>query len=102
LGQIGLSDAERLAFAASKGRCLVSANAREFRRLGRDAIEHVSPHAGIVVCPLRIHGLDIGAVVNAVVRIVERSSAKTSRPQARLTGCRASMPSAPPIGNPDL
>ena len=72
LGQIGLSDAEQLSFAAGQGRCLVSANARDFRRLGRDAIEQGRPHAGIVLCPPRIHGLDVGAIVKALAEIAER------------------------------
>ena len=54
VGQIGLSDADQLAFAASQGRCLVSANAGDFRRLGDGAIEQSRPHAGIVLCPPRI------------------------------------------------
>jgi predicted nuclease of predicted toxin-antitoxin system len=72
VGHIGLSDAEQLTFAASQGRCLVSANARDFRRLGGDALEQGRPHAGIVLCPPRIHGLDVGAVVKALVKIAER------------------------------
>ena len=72
VGQIGLSDAEQLAFAAGHGRCLVSANARDFRRLGHDAIEQGRSHAGIVLCPPRIHGRDIGGVVKALATIAER------------------------------
>ena len=71
VGRIGLGDAEQLAFAAGQGRCLVSANARDFRRLGHSAIEHGRPHAGIVLCPPRIRGLGIG-VVSALARIAER------------------------------
>jgi predicted nuclease of predicted toxin-antitoxin system len=72
VGQIGLSDAEQLAFAAGEGRCLVGANARDFRRLGHDAIEQGRPYAGIVLCPPRIPGLDVGAVVSALVEIAKR------------------------------
>jgi predicted nuclease of predicted toxin-antitoxin system len=72
VGRMGLGDAEQLAFAAGQGRCLVSANARDFRRLGRDAIEQGRPHAGIVLCPPRIHGPDVAAVVNALVEIAKR------------------------------
>ena len=72
VGQIGLSDAEQLAFATTQGRCLVSANARDFRRLGHQAIAHGRPHAGIVLCPPRIHGLDVGIVVRALVEIAKR------------------------------
>lgn len=72
VGRIGLGDAEQLAFAADQGRCLVSANAREFRRLGRDAVEQGRPHAGILLCPPRIHGRDLGRVVKALVEIAKR------------------------------
>ena len=72
VGQVGLSDAEQLAFASGQGRCLVSANARDFKRLGRDAVEQGRPHAGIVLCSPRIHGLDAGAVVNALVEAAKR------------------------------
>jgi hypothetical protein len=71
-GQIGLGDGEQLAFAAGQGRCLVSANARDFRRLGRGAIEQGRPHAGIVLCSPGVHGLDVGAVVKALVEIAKR------------------------------
>jgi len=71
-GNVGLGDKEQLVFATRQGRCLVSGNARDFRSLGHDAVEQRRPHAGIVLCPPRIHGPDIGAVVNALVEIAER------------------------------
>lgn len=71
-GHLGLGDAEQLIFAAGQGRCLVSANARDFRRLGRNAIEQGRPHAGIVLCSPRIHRLDVGTVVKALMEIAER------------------------------
>jgi predicted nuclease of predicted toxin-antitoxin system len=72
VGHIGLGDAEQLAFAAGQGRCLVTGNARDFRRLAQDAIERGRPHAGIVLCPPRIHGLGVGPVVKALMRIAAR------------------------------
>lgn len=72
VGHIGLGDAEQLIFATGQGRCLVSANARDFRRLGRDAIEQGRPHAGIVLCPPRIHHLDVGTVVKALAEMARR------------------------------
>jgi predicted nuclease of predicted toxin-antitoxin system len=72
VGHIGLGDAEQLIFATGQGRCLVSANARDFRRLGRDAIEQGRPHAEIVLCSPRIHRLDVEAVAKALVEIAER------------------------------
>jgi hypothetical protein len=57
VGNRGLTDTAQLAFAASKGRSLVSGNARHFFRLGQDAIRDARPHAGIVLCPPRLaHG----------------------------------------------
>ena len=71
-GRTGLGDPEQLAFAAVEGRCLVSANARDFRRLGHEAIAQGRPHAGIVLCAPRIHGLDVGMIVRALVAIARR------------------------------
>jgi predicted nuclease of predicted toxin-antitoxin system len=72
VGRIGLGDAEQLAFAANQGRCLVSANARDFARLGRDAIDQGRRHAGIVLCPPRIHAQNVGVVVKALLEIAQR------------------------------
>lgn len=72
VGNIGLGDAEQLIFATGQGRCLVSANARDFRRLGRDAIEQGRPHAGIVLCAPRIHHLDVGTVVKSLAEMAKR------------------------------
>ena len=55
-----------------QGRCVVSGNARDFRSLGHDAVEQRRPHAGIVLCPPRIHGPDVGAGVKALVDVAER------------------------------
>ncbi len=43
-----------------------------FLSVARDAVEQGRPHAGIVLCPPRIHGLDVGAVVKALMKIAER------------------------------
>jgi predicted nuclease of predicted toxin-antitoxin system len=75
VGRIGLGDAEQLAFAASQRRCLVSANARDFARLGRDAIDQGRRHAGIVLCPPRIHTRNVGVVVKALLEITQRHPA---------------------------
>ena len=72
VGTVGLGDKEQLVFATRQGRCVVSGNARDFRSLGHDAVEQRRPHAGIVLCPPRIHGPDVGAVVKALVDIAER------------------------------
>jgi predicted nuclease of predicted toxin-antitoxin system len=72
VGRIGLGDAEQLAFASNQRRCLVSANARDFARLGRDAIGQGRRHAGIVLCPPRIHTQNVGIVVKALQGIAKR------------------------------
>lgn len=72
VGNVELGDKEQLVFATRQGRCVVSGNARDFRSLGRDAVEQRRPHAGIVLCPPRIHGRDVGAVVKALLEIAER------------------------------
>jgi predicted nuclease of predicted toxin-antitoxin system len=72
VGNVELGDKEQLVFATRQGRCVVSGNARDFRSLGHDAVEDGRPHAGIVLCPPRIHGLDVGTVVKALMEIAER------------------------------
>ena len=72
VGNLELGDQEQLAFATRQGRCLVTGNARDFRLLGQDAVAHQRAHAGIVLCPPKIHSLGIGAVVNALIKIAEQ------------------------------
>lgn len=72
VGHVELGDKEQLVSATRQGRCMVSGNARDFRSLGQDAVAQGRPHAGIVLCPPRIHGPDIGAVVNALMGIADR------------------------------
>jgi len=72
VGSVGIGDKEQLVFATRQERCVVSGNVRDFRSLGHDAVEQRRPHAGIVLCPPRIHGPDVGAVVKALVKIAER------------------------------
>jgi predicted nuclease of predicted toxin-antitoxin system len=72
VGHVEVGDAEQLVIATGQGRCLVSRNARDFTTLGRDATAQRRPHAGIVLCPPRIRGSDIGAAVNALMKIAER------------------------------
>jgi predicted nuclease of predicted toxin-antitoxin system len=72
VGNVELGDKEQIAFATRQRRCMVSANARDFRSLGHEAVEQGRPHAGIVLCPPRIHGRDVGAVVKALMEIAKR------------------------------
>ena len=72
VGNIGLGDTEQLAVAAEQHRCLVSRNARDFRRLGHAAVDQGHPHAGIVLCPPRMGGDNIGGIVRALMQIAGR------------------------------
>lgn len=72
VGNVGFGDEAQLVFAARQGRCLVSGNARDFRSLSRDAVEQARPHAGIVLCPPRIRGPGVGAVVRALMELAQR------------------------------
>lgn len=66
------SDREQLAFAAGEGRCLVTGNVRHFVQIGRQAINEGRPHAGIVLCPARVHRGDIGRTAAALAEIAKR------------------------------
>lgn len=72
VGNLRLTDEEQLAFAAHKGRCLVTGNIRDFIRLSREAIIRQRPHAGIALCPVHDRRSDVGAIVRALVRIAAR------------------------------
>jgi predicted nuclease of predicted toxin-antitoxin system len=72
VGNLGLGDMDQLVFAADQGRCLVSGNARDFCRLAHAAVEQGRPHAGIVLCPSRLRGPNVGVVVNALMQIAGR------------------------------
>jgi len=72
VGNIGLGDTEQLAFAAGRRRCLVSKNARDFGRLGHAAVDQGQPHAGIVLCPPRMGGGNVGMIIGALIAIAGR------------------------------
>ena len=72
VGNIGLGDTEQLAFAARQQRCVVSKNARDFGRLGHAAVDQGHPHAGIVLCPPRMGGGNVGVIVGALIAIAGR------------------------------
>lgn len=71
-GNLGLTDAEQLAFAARVRRCLVTGNARDFVQLGRRSVFDARPHAGVVLCPPRLRRGDVGALVRALADLKER------------------------------
>ena len=71
VGLTGTSDPAQLAFAASEGRCLVTCDLADFVELGREAVRHRRPHAGIILCPASL-GDDISAATRALARVAER------------------------------
>jgi predicted nuclease of predicted toxin-antitoxin system len=71
-GNAQISDRQQLTYAARAGRCLVTRNVRHFVILAQDAIRRQEPHAGIILCPPRIRGFEIGAIVDALTRLAKR------------------------------
>jgi len=69
LGNTQLTDLEQLDRAVLQGRCLVSANARDFIVLGRAAIAAGMPHAGIVLCSSRAHGGDVAGLARRLTEM---------------------------------
>lgn len=69
LGNTQLTDREQLDRAVRQGRCLVSANARDFIVLGRAAIAAGTPHAGIVLCSSRAHGGDVAGLARRLTEM---------------------------------
>jgi predicted nuclease of predicted toxin-antitoxin system len=72
VGGLDRTDREQLAVAANEGRCLVTGNVRHFVHLARRAINEGRPHAGIVLCPARVHRGDIGRTAAALAEITKQ------------------------------
>lgn len=72
VGNVQLSDREQLAFAASKGRSLVTRNARHFAVLALEAVRVQLPHARIAICPPSLLGSEIRAIMERLVRIARQ------------------------------
>lgn len=62
----GASDRAHLAFAAAEGRCVITKNCRDFRRLTREAQQRKARHAGILCVPER-WAWDIDRVIEQLV-----------------------------------
>ena len=69
LGNTQLTDREQLDRAIGQGRCLVSANARDFIVIGRTAIAAGTPHAGIVLCPPRAQRADVASLARRLTEV---------------------------------
>ncbi len=71
LGNTQLTDRVQLDRAIQQGRCLVSANARDFVVIGRAAIAAGTPHVGIVHCPPRAHRGDVAGLAQRLAEIAK-------------------------------
>jgi predicted nuclease of predicted toxin-antitoxin system len=71
-GGLNRTDREQLAAATDEGRCLVTGNVRHFVHLARQAINEARPHAGIVLCPARVHRGDIGRIAAMLVEVARQ------------------------------
>jgi hypothetical protein len=76
-GQLGLSDAQQLAFAAGTGRVLVTHSRVDFERVHRERLETGRTHAGIAVARRRPPG-DLAARMG---RLLSRLSAEDLKSQ---------------------
>jgi Domain of unknown function (DUF5615) len=76
-GMNGQSDDSHLAFAASQGRLLVTANARNFAQLHRDWLRQGSTDAGIILVPQQRYST--GEIVRRLLRFASSGANMTSR-----------------------
>jgi pyruvate/2-oxoglutarate dehydrogenase complex dihydrolipoamide acyltransferase (E2) component len=72
VGRNGRTDAEQLAYAASEGRCVVTADCRDFERLTAEFLEAGRPHAGVVCIPPTWRTDDYVRIARAIVDYAER------------------------------
>jgi hypothetical protein len=66
LGRRSIDDAAQLLFAAERGRCLVSHNARDFYRLSLEFQQQALPHAGVLLVPPSFRGNEFMAIATAL------------------------------------
>lgn len=64
LGYTGTSDEAHLLLAADEGRCVVTKNGDDFRRLGEIFREHHLPHAGVLVVSPSLEAYAYAAIVD--------------------------------------
>jgi predicted nuclease of predicted toxin-antitoxin system len=72
LGNTQLTDREQLEQALRQGRCLETANARDFIVIGRAAIADETPHAGIVLCSPRAHLGNLSGLARRLTKMARR------------------------------
>ncbi len=66
LRRFGLDDDQQLLLAASDGRCFVTRNARDFRRLTAEFYEAGLPHAGVLCLSESLQSYQFAAIVAAL------------------------------------
>jgi len=66
LNRRSLDDAAQLLFAAQRGHCLVSRNARDFRPLSIEFQQQALPHAGVLLVPPSFRGNEFMAIALAL------------------------------------
>ena len=71
-GQVGVSDAEQLAFASSQDRAIFTFNRGDFVRLHVDYLRQNRSHAGIIVSDQ----LEIGIVIRRLLKLLDARSAE--------------------------
>ena len=65
-------DRDQLLYAARDGRCLVTRNIRHFVTLSHQAVVHMEPHGGIILCPSTLKGNEVGMIAEGLIRIAKR------------------------------
>lgn len=70
--QIGISDAEQLAFAISQNRTVFTFNRGDFVQLHAQYLSHNRSHAGIIVSDQ----LEIGVVIRRLLKLLDARSAE--------------------------
>src|SRR5207253_6845020 len=70
VGNQRMSDEDQLAFATAEQRSLVTRNARHFAVLASRGPD--KPHRGVVICPSRYTGAEIGPIARALIRLAAR------------------------------
>jgi predicted nuclease of predicted toxin-antitoxin system len=75
VGNTQRSDAEQLAYATRSRRALVTRNARHFLTLAHAAVERQTPHAGIVLCPPSLCGVELRVLVRRLAAVVAHHAA---------------------------
>ena len=71
VGRDSLSDDAQLLWAAEQGRCLVTRDVNDFPELTRRFAEKNLPHAGVVLVPDSLPNRNIGAIVQALLRLAQ-------------------------------